>query len=199
MEGIARRSPFRGRDRIRTALLIAAAFAMLGPLALTSADGAEPVGLRALTRTNPDVVFILTDDQRTDTLLSMPSVRRLLVDQGTRFTRHSSRRRSAVRRAPRSSLASTAGTGVWENGGGTAASGRSSVWATSSAPSRSRCSSTAIAPGWWQVPQQLRPLRADGPQTARLEPFRGIRLPTKSGAYYDYRIGQRGDAYGKAP
>ena len=34
----------------------------------------------------PDIVLILTDDQRWDTLWAMPEVRRLLVSHGVRFT-----------------------------------------------------------------------------------------------------------------
>src|SRR6186997_805246 len=83
----ALRSPSgRSAVRLRGAVLLTAAIAMLAPLALTGTDDAQPVSIGALTRTNPDVVVILTDDQRSDTLMSMPSVRRLLVDQGTRFT-----------------------------------------------------------------------------------------------------------------
>jgi hypothetical protein len=35
----------------------------------------------------PDIVLILTDDQRWDTLWAMPTVRRLLIDRGVLFTR----------------------------------------------------------------------------------------------------------------
>jgi N-acetylglucosamine-6-sulfatase len=73
------------RGRFATTLALLAALAILGSVVLTGADEAQHVGIRA-ARSKPDVVLILTDDQRTDTLLAMPSVRQLLVDWGTRFT-----------------------------------------------------------------------------------------------------------------
>src|SRR5690348_17963054 len=41
---------------------------------------------RSRRRRRPSIVLILTDDQRWDTLWSMPVVRRLLVDHGVTFT-----------------------------------------------------------------------------------------------------------------
>ena len=91
---------------------------MLGPLVLTGADDAAPVSVGALTRTNPDVVVILTDDQRTDTLLSMPSVRRLLVDRGTRFTEaHVPNSLCCPSRSTILTGLYSHDTGVWTNGG----------------------------------------------------------------------------------
>ena len=47
-------------------------------------DEADPVADERGER--PDIVLVLTDDQRVETLRSMPAVRRLLVDKGTRFS-----------------------------------------------------------------------------------------------------------------
>ncbi len=47
----------------------------------TTVTPPPPVGPR-----HPNIVLILTDDQRWDTLWSMPAVRRLLVDHGVTFT-----------------------------------------------------------------------------------------------------------------
>jgi N-acetylglucosamine-6-sulfatase len=76
--------------RVRLVLVLLVLVALLGPLTgrsgSTAAVSASATGA-ATGPHRPSVVVILTDDQRTDSLLAMPSVRRLLVDQGTRFTR----------------------------------------------------------------------------------------------------------------
>src|SRR3954447_25082780 len=91
-------------SRLRTRLVISAA-ATVGILATVaagvvvavdrsearSASGAAPPRAvsrprRRTRRRRPNIVLILTDDQRWDTLWSMPVVRRLLVDHGVTFT-----------------------------------------------------------------------------------------------------------------
>jgi N-acetylglucosamine-6-sulfatase len=191
MEGIARRSLLRGRDRIRMALLIAAAFAMLGPLALTSADDAEPVGLRALTRTNPDVVFILTDDQRTDTLLSMPSVRRLLVDQGTRFTEaHVHNSLCCPSRSTILTGLYSHDTGVWTNEG---QNGGWKVFVKNG--NEQRTIAVALQRAGYRTALIGKYLNGFGKyappdyHTVGWNVFAGMRVPNASAAYYDYRLG----------
>lgn len=83
----------RGRRRRPVASLVAATLAFA--IACTSVSGREPertgptassggsLGSRA---DQPNIVLVLTDDQRWDSLVQMPSVQRLLVDKGTSFT-----------------------------------------------------------------------------------------------------------------
>ena len=54
-----------------------------GPSSPTQPVDLPPVGERT---GRPDVVVVLTDDQRRDTLRYMPAVQRLLVAEGTRYT-----------------------------------------------------------------------------------------------------------------
>jgi N-acetylglucosamine-6-sulfatase len=65
----------------REAVLLPLAAALLGVSSLALAD--TPTPPRA---THPNIVLLLTDDQRWDTLPYMPAVQRLLVAQGVTFT-----------------------------------------------------------------------------------------------------------------
>jgi len=69
--------------RKRYATAASALVALLGVWGLTAMHSGASTGVRAATR--PNIVLILTDDQRWDTLWSMPVVRRLLVDHGVTF------------------------------------------------------------------------------------------------------------------
>jgi hypothetical protein len=70
----------RGASTRRAVLLpLAAAFLAVSSLAL--ADTPTPP-----SPTHPNIVLLLTDDQRSDTLPYMPAVQRLLVAQGVTFT-----------------------------------------------------------------------------------------------------------------
>jgi N-acetylglucosamine-6-sulfatase len=65
-----------------------AVVALAVPMLLLTAPAAEPSrGLRAaVSLSAPDIVLILTDDQRWDTLDAMPKTRALLADRGMTFT-----------------------------------------------------------------------------------------------------------------
>jgi N-acetylglucosamine-6-sulfatase len=73
----------------RVALAAAALVAVAAVLAtIRIADGGGAAGSRRIvvaTTTRTNIVLILTDDQRWDTLWSMPNVRRLLVHHGVTF------------------------------------------------------------------------------------------------------------------
>ena len=51
----------------------------------TGSAGADPT-TPPVTTAQPNIVVVLTDDQRRDSMRYMPNVQRLLVDQGTRYT-----------------------------------------------------------------------------------------------------------------
>jgi len=68
----------------RAALVLALVAASCANAAATTGDQATPTDTPAR---QPDIVLILTDDQRWDTLWAMPTVRRLLVDRGVLFRR----------------------------------------------------------------------------------------------------------------
>lgn len=74
--------PLRGR--LRRALIILAGVALVQGSSF-SAHTASPPAVTVSSR--PDIVLIITDDQRYDTLKVMPQVQRLLIDGGLRFTR----------------------------------------------------------------------------------------------------------------
>jgi N-acetylglucosamine-6-sulfatase len=189
------------RPLLRLSVVLVAALALLGPLLLTSASELRAAPLRSDVgaRHRPDVVVILTDDQRTDSLMAMPNVRRLLVDRGTRFseaiipTSLCCPSRSAILTGRYSHS-----TGVWDNGG------RHGGWRTFH---RLGLEGSTVAFA----------LDAEGYRTAlvgkylngfgRWSPpgytppgwdrFEGFVLPSRSGAYYDYNIG-RSMQYGAA-
>ncbi|HEY3212916.1 MAG TPA: sulfatase [Actinomycetota bacterium] len=76
--------PMFTKIRNRTWLVAIATFATAFPV-IASAEGETPTP-RGLRTSLPNIVLILTDDQRADTLRFMPSVQRLLVDEGIRFS-----------------------------------------------------------------------------------------------------------------
>jgi N-acetylglucosamine-6-sulfatase len=171
--------------------LIAAACAMLSPLVLTGADDAQPAGLGAITRTKPDVVVILTDDQRTDTLLSMPAVRQLLVDRGTRFTNaHVPNSLCCPSRSTLLTGLYSHDTGVWANGGpdgGWPAFVRYGNEKRTIALTLQRAGyRTGLIGKYLNGYGHFAP--ADY-HTVGWSQFEGFRVPDHSGAYYDYLLG----------
>jgi len=85
MRGIARR-PYAGRAALVTAVVAALVSLTLGgPGVAAPGDPGSPVADDAPGDQRPDVVVILTDDQRRESMTYMPAVQRLLVDQGTRY------------------------------------------------------------------------------------------------------------------
>lgn len=76
--------------RRRRILLLAVATAVAAGVLITGTTDPAPVaatyaGAQAASKAN--IVLILTDDMRRDDLATMPNVRRLLVDNGRRYTR----------------------------------------------------------------------------------------------------------------
>jgi arylsulfatase A-like enzyme len=71
------------------AVLVLAALALGTPVEVGAAPALSTATPPPVTApaTKPNVVLILTDDQRFDTLSGMPNVRRLLAAQGTTYTR----------------------------------------------------------------------------------------------------------------
>lgn len=70
------------------ALAVAAAVSSsLSATAAVTAEPGAPIEPVPVVDSRPNIVVVLTDDQRRDTLRYMPTVQRLLVDQGTRYTR----------------------------------------------------------------------------------------------------------------
>jgi arylsulfatase A-like enzyme len=188
----------KGRARIRTVLLITAACAMLSPLALTGADDAQPAALSALTRTKPDVVIILTDDQRTDTLLSMPAVRQLLVDRGTRFTNaHVPNSLCCPSRSTLLTGLYSHDTGVWGNGG------PNGGWpAFVRYGNEKRTIAVALQRLGYRTDLIGKYLNAYGHfapanyHTIGWSKFEALRVPNHSGAYYGYRLGNSPQYHG---
>jgi N-acetylglucosamine-6-sulfatase len=197
------RGPLRRRwMQVRVAVVITAAFALLGPLVLTDADdvNAAPTHASAGARHQPNIVLILTDDQRTDSLLQMPAVKSLLVDRGTRYT-HAFIPTSIC--CPSRSAILTGlyshDTGVWENGGFYGG------WPTfQRLGNEQRTIALALHRHGYRTGLIGKYLNNFGHYAAQSyqppgwDSFEGFRLPRKSGAYYDYDIGQHGDFYGSA-
>ena len=186
--------------RLRAGVVLTAAFALLSPLILIGADDVNASPVRAATgaRHQPNIVVILTDDQRTDSLLSMPSVKSLLVDGGTRFT-HAYVPTSIC--CPSRSAILTGlyshDSGVWDNGG------EHGGWRTfQRLGNEQRTISVALQQRGYRTGLIGKYLNNFGRDTARgykppgWDSFQGFRLPTASGAYYDYLLGQRGGPYG---
>src|SRR5262249_24412866 len=69
------------RASTRQAVVLPLAAALLASSSLALADATPPP-----SATRPNMVVLLTDDQRWDTLQYMPAVQRLLVAQGVTFT-----------------------------------------------------------------------------------------------------------------
>ena len=76
---------FRKTLGSRTWLIAVLMFATTYPV-IASADREGPVSQGSRIATPPNIVLILTDDQRADTLRFMPNVQRLLVGNGIAFT-----------------------------------------------------------------------------------------------------------------
>lgn len=72
---------------MRTAFIVAA---LLSAAQISTADTSDQVPLGAGTSRQPNVVFILTDDQdvHLDSLEYMPLVKKHLLDQGTYYRKH---------------------------------------------------------------------------------------------------------------
>lgn len=196
------RTPARrpGRLRLRAAVVFAAALAVLSPLVLTEADDVSASPVHAVTgaRHQPNIVVILTDDQRTDSLLSMPAVRSLLVDRGTRYT-HAFIPTSIC--CPSRSAILTGlyshDNGVWDNGG------QNGGWVTfRRLGNEQRTIAVALQQHGYRtglIGKYLNNFGRFAPPDYKppgWNRFEGFRLPEKSGAYYDYHLGQRGGAYG---
>jgi len=184
---------------IRAAFLLIVALAILGPLVLTGGDDAEPVGL-APTRTKPDVVLILTDDQRTDTLMSMPSVRRLLVDQGTRFTEaHVPNSLCCPSRATILTGLYSHHTGVWTNGGWDGGwrtfAKRGNETRTMAVALQREGYRSALIGKYVNGYGHKAPIGYVTPGWSVFEPFRHA---SAAGAYYNYRLGDSPKLYGEA-
>ena len=79
------KSLVRGRARVLRRLLTVLTGAALVQGSSIAAHVASPPALAETSR--PDIVLIITDDQRYDTLQVMPQVQRLLIDGGMQFTR----------------------------------------------------------------------------------------------------------------
>jgi N-acetylglucosamine-6-sulfatase len=90
MPRIACRPPGARRAAPFLAATLAAAIACTGGRARevppSSVPETPPTGATEPAPARPDIVLVLTDDQRWDELASMPSVQRLLVAHGTTFT-----------------------------------------------------------------------------------------------------------------
>ena len=67
----------------RTAVLVAAAVLLLPTGGISAQDDAAP----APAATGPNVVVVMTDDQRYDDMRTLPRVRHLIGDAGVTFTR----------------------------------------------------------------------------------------------------------------
>jgi hypothetical protein len=76
---------FRKTLGSRTWLIAVLMFATTYPV-IASADREGPIPQGSMTTTPPNIVLILTDDQRADTLRFMPNVQRQLVGNGIAFT-----------------------------------------------------------------------------------------------------------------
>jgi N-acetylglucosamine-6-sulfatase len=183
------------RLRLRTVVVLAAAFAMLGPLVLTDADDINATPVRAAgAQHRPNIVVILTDDQRTDSLLSMPSVRSLLVDRGTRYSQ--AMIPTSICCPSRSAILTglySHDSGVWDNGG------RDGGWQTfQRLGNEQRTIAVALHRGGYRTGLIGKYLNnfgryaLPGYKPPGWDRFEGFLLPEKSGAYYDYRIGQHG-------
>ncbi len=90
MEPKGRRGSPRAKLAVTVSLvvLVASSAAYIAYSAVTGSNGAAPVtaGHAGHARTHPNVVLIVTDDQRWNTLWAMPEVNRDLVAHGVTFT-----------------------------------------------------------------------------------------------------------------
>ncbi|MDQ1629008.1 MAG: hypothetical protein QOI54_2752 [Actinomycetota bacterium] len=179
------------------------ALALLLPLALSGSDASEVLEPGRVHvgpgRHRPNVVIILTDDQRADALLQMPTVRRLLVDQGTRFTE--AKLPTSICCPSRAAILTglySHDSGVWSNGG------PHGGWRTFHREGNERhtIATTLQRRGYRTglIGKYLNGLGHWAPPGYRppgWDRFEGFRLPRTSGAYYDYQLGNS-PAYGEA-
>lgn len=210
--GVRRITPYVGRltvrrgkppagARMRTVAALAAGLTILGPLVLTDGDdvSAAPVGSATATRPRPDVVLILTDDQRTDSLLGMSSVRRLLVDRGTRFTQaHVPNSLCCPSRATILTGRYSHDTGVWRNfgrnGGWRAFHRRGYERRTVAVALQAAGYRTAILGKYLNAFDQNAPRSYRPPGWNWFEPFRGA---LQAGTYYNFRLGSASHVFGQ--
>lgn len=73
------------RSMVRVSLVLAVAVVFTATSAADAAIVGSPRPARPARAGEPDVVLIITDDQRADTLQRMPELRRRLMDRGLRF------------------------------------------------------------------------------------------------------------------
>jgi arylsulfatase A-like enzyme len=189
-----RARPAVARPRIRSLALLLIACAALG-VVLNDGDALNAAPVRAAEhgRQQPDIVVILTDDQRTDSLLSMSSVRSLLVDRGTRFT--NGMVPTSICCPSRSTILTglfSHSTGVWDNGG------QHGGWRTFQRLGLERKTiALALDRAGYRTGLIGKYLNGfghfspTGYKPAGWDTFEGFRLPRKSGAYYDYSLGGR--------
>ena len=84
------------RGRTPTPWVVALAVALvLGLVVVAAVD--RPAGTRPGSVARPNIVLIITDDQRVDELAGMPNVRSLLIDHGITFAESLRLRRSMYR------------------------------------------------------------------------------------------------------
>jgi N-acetylglucosamine-6-sulfatase len=179
--------------------VVATAFAMLGPLVLVHGDDlhAQPVRASSVTRPHPDVVLILTDDQSTNSLMGMSSVRRLLVDQGRRYTEMTVANPLCC--PSRSTILTglfSHHTGVWRNfgshGGWPAFVGNGNEQRTVAVALQRAGYRTGLI-GKYLNNFDSSPFHYVPPGWSRFEAFRDVPF---SGAYYDYRLGNDPKVFG---
>jgi N-acetylglucosamine-6-sulfatase len=186
--------------RMRTGVVLVAALALLGPIVLTESDdvAGSPVHAAIGAPHQPNIVVILTDDQRTDSLLQMPAVKSLLVDKGTRYT--DAFIPTSICCPSRSAILTglySHDSGVWENGG------PHGGWVTfKRLGNEQRTIADALQQHGYRTGligkylNNFGRFAPPGYKPPGWNRFEAFRLPSKSGAYYDYNIGQRGVSYG---
>ena len=79
------RPRWRGKRVAIAAAVLVVAVAVLVTTRIADGGGASGRGVTVATTTRTNIIVILTDDQRWDTLWSMPNVQRLLVHHGVTF------------------------------------------------------------------------------------------------------------------
>jgi arylsulfatase A-like enzyme len=146
------------------------------------------------------VVIIVTDDQRTDTLMSMPSVRRLLVDQGTRFTdAHVPNSLCCPSRSTILTGLYSHDNGVWTNSGpdgGWRAFVKNGDEKRTIAVTMQRAGYRTALIGKYL--NQFGRFAPPGYTPAGWNDFQGFRVENASAAYYNYRLGNSPKFFGMA-
>ena len=151
----------------------------------------------ANARSQPDVVLVLTDDQRTDTLLAMPSVRRLLVNRGTRFA--DAHVHNSLCCPSRSTILTglySHHTGVWANGGPDGG-----LPAFIKHGNNQRTIAVALQRAGYRTGLIGKYLNGFGDAPPGYHPpgwteFQGFRVEGASAAYYNYRLGNSRKFFG---